>query len=109
VPGDAYKIPPTNVLWSPKDGSAMQLWKENGTKQPKLSVGVPNPIPFHLIWGNGELKANEKERFISSRLSRYIKFWKLGMSKDDLYFRVMGPYVKYWENILEMLSTPIPH
>jgi len=30
------------------------------------------------------------------------------MSKDDLYFKVMGPYVKYWENILELLSKPFP-
>jgi hypothetical protein len=29
------------------------------------------------------------------------------MSKDDLYSRVMGPYVKYWESILELLSRPI--
>jgi hypothetical protein len=84
------------------------LWKENGTGQPKLLVGVPNPIPFHLIWGNDELKANEKERFISNRVLKYIKIWKLGMSKDDLNIRVMGPYVKYWENDLEMLPTPIP-
>jgi hypothetical protein len=30
------------------------------------------------------------------------------MSKDDSYSRVMGPYMKYWENILELLSRPIP-
>jgi hypothetical protein len=29
-------------------------------------------------------------------LSPYIEFWKLGMSKDDSYSKVMGPYVKYW-------------
>ncbi len=58
--------------------------------------------------GNDELRASEKERFINSGISKYIEFWKLGMSKDDLYSRVMGPYVKYWENILELLSKPIP-
>jgi hypothetical protein len=58
-----------------------------------------NPIPFCLIWGNDELRAGEKERFISSGISKYIEFWKLGMLKDDLYSRVMGPYVKYWDNI----------
>jgi len=31
------------------------------------------------------------------------------MLKDDLYSRVMGPYVKYWESILELLSRHIPH
>jgi hypothetical protein len=66
-------------------------------------VGVSNAVPFHLIWGNDELKACEKERFISSGNSKYIEFWKLGMSKDNLYSRVMGRYVKYWENILELL------
>jgi hypothetical protein len=28
------------------------------------------------------------------------------MSKDDLYSKVMGLYVKYWESILELLSRP---
>ncbi len=30
------------------------------------------------------------------------------MLKDDSYSRVMGPYVKYQENILELLYRPIP-
>jgi hypothetical protein len=30
------------------------------------------------------------------------------MLKDNSYFRVMGPCVKYWERILELLSRPIP-
>jgi hypothetical protein len=30
------------------------------------------------------------------------------MSKDDLYSRIISPYVKYWENILELLLRPIP-
>jgi hypothetical protein len=30
------------------------------------------------------------------------------MSKDDSYSRIMGPYVKYWESILELLTRPIP-
>jgi len=47
-----------------------------------------------LIWGIGELRASEKERFISSKILKYIEFWKLGMSKDDSYSRMMGPYVK---------------
>jgi hypothetical protein len=58
-------------------------------------VGVSNPIPFRSIWGIDELRACEKERFISSNISKYVEFWKLGMSKDDSYARVMGPYVKY--------------
>ncbi len=30
------------------------------------------------------------------------------MSKDDSYSRIMGPYVKYWESILEMILKLIP-
>jgi hypothetical protein len=71
------------------------LWKKDVAKWPKLSTGVPNHIPFHSIWGIGELKASEKERFISSGILKYVEFWKLGMLKDDLYARVMGPDVKY--------------
>ncbi len=73
-----------------------------------MLAGVSNLVPFHPIRGNDELRACEKEKFISSRISKYIEFWKLGMSKDDSYSRVMGLYVKYWESILELLSRPIP-
>ncbi len=69
-----YKVSPTNVLWSFKYGLAIQLWKEDGTRHAKLLAGVLNPIPFHPIWGNDELKEGEKERFISSRISKYIEF-----------------------------------
>ncbi len=103
-----YKVSPIDVLWSPKDGLAIWLWMEDGTRQPKLWVGVSNLVPFHLIWGNDKLKACEKERFISSEISKYIKFKKLGMFKDNSYSKVMGHYVKYWEKILELLLKPIP-
>jgi hypothetical protein len=59
--------------------------------------------------GKWWIGVGEKEGFISSKILKYIEFQKLGMSKDDLYSRVMGPYVKYWENVLELLSRPIPH
>ncbi len=66
-------------------------------------MGVSNLGPFRPIWGNDELRACEKKMFINRGISKYIEFWKLGMSKDDSYFRVMGPYVKYYENILKLL------
>jgi hypothetical protein len=103
-----YKVFPTNVLWSLKDGPTIRLWKEDGIRWPKLSMGVSNLIPFRRIWGNDELRAYEKEMFINRGISKYIEFWKAGMSKDDLYFKVMGPYVKYWESILELLSRHFP-
>jgi len=81
-------------LWSPKDGMAIELWKEDGIGWPKLLVGVLNPVPFHPVWGNDELRVDEKERFISSGILKYNEFWKLGMLKDDSYSKVMGPYVK---------------
>jgi len=71
------------------------LWKEDDNGQPKLLVGVPNLVPLHPIWGNDELRVGEKESFINIEISNYIEFWNLGMSKDDLYSRVMGLYVKY--------------
>jgi hypothetical protein len=71
------------------------LWKEDVAKCPKLLTWVLNLVPFHPIWGIDELRASEKERFISSGILKYVEFWKLGMLKEDLYARVMGPYVKY--------------
>jgi hypothetical protein len=72
------------------------------------STRVPNLVPFCPIWGIDGMKACEKESFISSRISKYVDFWKLGMLKDDLYARIMGLYVKYCKSILELLSKPIP-
>jgi hypothetical protein len=69
-----YKVSPIDVLWSPKDGPTIQLWKEDATGQAKLLAGVPNPILFHLIWGNDELRVGEKERFIYSGILKNIEF-----------------------------------
>ncbi len=69
-----YKVSPTNALWSPKDGPTIRLWKEDGIRQPKILVGVSNPVPFCSIWGNNELKVSEKEKFISNKISKYIEF-----------------------------------
>jgi len=89
-----YKLFRTNVLWSLKNGLAIWLWKEDGIKRLKPLMKFPNLVPFCSIWGNDEMKASEKERFISREISKYIKFWKLEMLKDDSYSRVMGLYVK---------------
>jgi hypothetical protein len=61
-----HKVSPTNVLRSHKNDPTIRLWKEDDTRQPKLPMGVSNPIPFCSIWGNDELRASEKERFISN-------------------------------------------
>ncbi len=103
-----YKISLTNVLWSPKDGPTIWLWKKDVGWAKLPWQGFRYLVPFRPIWGIDELRVGERERFISSRISKYVEFWKLGMSKDDLYVKVKGPYVKYFKNILELLSRPIP-
>jgi hypothetical protein len=47
-----------------------------------------------MIWRNDELRVGEKEMFISSGILKYIEFWKLEMSKENSYSRVVGLYVK---------------
>jgi len=44
-----YKVSSSNALWSPKDGSTIQLWKEDGTRNAKLSAKVSNLVPFSPI------------------------------------------------------------
>jgi hypothetical protein len=46
-----YKVSFIDVLWSPKDGLTIQLWKKDGTRQAKLLARVSNPVPFHMIRG----------------------------------------------------------
>jgi hypothetical protein len=69
-----YKISLIYALWSLKDSPTIESWKEEVVGQAKLSTGVPNPIPFRLIWGIDELRVGEKEKFISSMISKYIEF-----------------------------------
>jgi hypothetical protein len=69
-----YKVSPTNVLWNLKNDPTIQLWKEDGTGLPKPLVGVSNLVPLCSIWGNDELRVGEKERFVSSGVSKYIEF-----------------------------------
>jgi hypothetical protein len=39
----------------------------------------------------------EKEKFISSGISKYLDFEKLNIVKDDMYAKAMGFYIEYWE------------
>jgi hypothetical protein len=73
-----------------------------------LPQGLLNPIPFHLIWGNGATKYIDKEKNINNGFFKYVELWKMGMCKDETYARKLGPYVAYWENILELLLNPLP-
>jgi hypothetical protein len=50
------------------------LWKKDGTRWAKLLAKVLNLVPFCPIWGNDELGVGEEEKFICSRISKYIEF-----------------------------------
>jgi hypothetical protein len=65
---------------------------------PQLTREIPN----FKAWVNGYLNND-----LNVIVSKCIEFWKLGMSRDNSYCRVMGACVKYWENILELLSRSI--
>ncbi len=60
------------------------------------------------IWDNGVSKSIEKENFINSDTSKYLKFWTLNIVRDEMYAKAMGPYIEYWECIFKCLSKPLP-
>ncbi len=87
------------------DGLSIWLWEFNNQGCPKLWIGVPNRVPFHPIWGNDASKSIEKEKFINNGISKYSEFWKLNIVKDEMYTKAMGPYIEYWEGILNLVKT----
>jgi hypothetical protein len=56
---------------------------------------VPKLVPFRLIWGNDALRSIEKDKFTNSGILKYVEFWKLGMSINDIYIQKMGIHVRY--------------
>jgi hypothetical protein len=44
---------------------------------------------------------------INIRRFKYMEFWGIGMCKDEPYVQKLGPYLDYWENILELLWKPL--
>jgi hypothetical protein len=84
------------------------LWKSDDQGHPKLPSGILKHVSFHPIWGNDAPKSIKKDKFINSGISKYLKFWKLNILKEEMYARVMKPYVEYWEGILKCLLKPIP-
>jgi hypothetical protein len=73
-----YKVSLNDVFWNLKVGPSIQLWQVDDLGYPKLPQGLPNPIPFHLIWGNDATKSIDKERNVNGELSKYVEFWKMG-------------------------------
>jgi hypothetical protein len=51
----------------------------------------------------------EKEKFINSRLSKYVDFWKVGIVQSSTYEMKMKSYVEYWEDVSSHLSKPLSH
>jgi hypothetical protein len=92
------KLSLTNALWSLKNDPTIQLWKEDGIGRPKMLRRVLNLVLLLLIWGNDELKASEKERFINSGILKYIEFWRLGMAKANSYSKknILGTIFKIY-------------
>jgi hypothetical protein len=97
-----------DLMWSPEDGLTTQLWKFGNQGHPKLPSGVPKCVPFCPIWGNDASKSIEKGKIINSGISKYLKFWKLNIVRDEMYAKAMGPCIEYWEGILKCLLKPLP-
>jgi hypothetical protein len=53
-------------------------------ESPKLPTRVPNPIPYHPIWGHDAVRLMEREKFINVGLSKYVEFWKQGIEQNTI-------------------------
>jgi len=103
-----YKVSPIDPIRSPIDGPLIRLWKVHPNGSPKLHVRVPSLVLYCPIWGNDASRLVERKKFISSRLSKYVNFWKVGIVQSSTYEMKMKPYVEYWEDILLHLLRPLP-
>jgi hypothetical protein len=84
-----------DLVWSPIDGPLIRLWKANLDGSPKLFNVVPSPILYRPIWGNDASRLVEREKFISSRLSKYVDFGKVGIAQSSTYEMKLKLYVEY--------------
>ncbi len=92
-----YKVSPIDLVWSLVNGPPIRLWKTNLDNSPKLPIGVPNLVLYRPIWGNDASRSLKKEKFISSRVSKYMDFGKVGIAQNSTYEMKMKLYVEYWE------------
>lgn len=99
-----YKMSLTNALWSPKNGPPIPLWQVDDLGHPKLPKRLPNLVSFDFIY-RGMMPPSWLKK---KKLSTYMEFWGIGMCKDKSYVQKLGPHLNYWENILELLSKPLP-
>jgi hypothetical protein len=80
------------------------LWQVDSSSCPKLL----SKVPFPLDRGNDALRSIEKDKFINIGILKYVEFWKLEMSMNDIYIQKMGIHMRYYKNILVALSKPWP-
>jgi hypothetical protein len=57
--------------------------------------------------GHDALRLMERKKIISSGLSKYVDFWKVGIAQSSTYEMKMKSYVEYWEDVLLHLSKPL--
>jgi hypothetical protein len=60
------------------------------SEQPKLPMGVLNPIPFCPIWGKDELRAGEKERPYSYSLKKHKIIYHLRLASLATCHSLLG-------------------
>jgi hypothetical protein len=69
---------------------------------PSLLVEFQNLFLSVLFEGIAS-KLVEKEKLITNGVSKYLEFWKFNILKDEMYARVMKPYIEYWVPVFRML------
>jgi hypothetical protein len=69
---------------------------------PSFLVEFQNLFLFVLFEGIAS-KLVKKEKFINSGISKHLEFWKFNILKDEMYARVMKPYIEYWAWVFRML------
>ena len=99
------------------------MWREKADGTPKLSEGVPAPVPLWPLWENvvvDHTKKNQqkeliragecltKQSFIQQGIAKYVDVWKSMMQRDAMYAKDMVGYVRYWEQIHSEITGRAP-
>ncbi len=77
------------------EGFSDMVVKNGCYKMAKIANEGSESCSLSSNMGNWWIEGRWKGKFVSNGILKYVEFWKLGMSKDDLYAKVMDPYVKY--------------
>jgi hypothetical protein len=49
---------------------------------------------------------SDEKKIINNDIAKCVEFWRLGMLRNDIHIKKMGPSMKYLQNILATLSKP---